>query len=70
MTARAAFTEAQLRRAISAAEKKGYRIGGLRPDGTVLVFKGDERPADLSIVPPPEQNAKPNSWADKWRKSK
>ncbi len=70
MTARAVFTEAQLRRAITAVEKKGYKVGGIKPDGTVLVYSGDDRPAELSIAPDPKQTVKPSSWADKWQKSK
>lgn len=61
MTARAAFTEAQLRRAITAVEKKGYKVGGIRPDGTILVYNGDERPAELSIAP--EKSG--TSWDDR-----
>lgn len=65
MTARATFTEAALRRAIRAAEKLGYRVGGVKPDGTVLVFRGDERPENLSIVPKEGQDAGGNTWADR-----
>jgi hypothetical protein len=65
MTARAAFTEAQIRRVIRAAEKAGYRVGGLRPDGTVLVYTGDERPAELSIAPAATEDAEVDTWADR-----
>lgn len=65
MTARAAFTEAALRRAIRAAEKAGYRVGGVKPDGTVLVYSGDDRPENLSIVPPPEEATGGTSWDDR-----
>lgn len=64
MTARATFTEAALRRAIRAAEKAGYRVGGVKPDGTVLVYSGDDRPESLSIVPAPEQAKGGSSWDD------
>lgn len=64
MTARAPFTEAALRRAIRAAEKAGYRVGGVKPDGTVLVYSGDDRPEDLSIVPPPAKDGG-SSWDDR-----
>jgi hypothetical protein len=63
MSARAAFTEAQLRRAITACEKKGYRVGGIKPDGTVLVYVGDERPEGLSIAPEATKDGK-TSWDD------
>jgi hypothetical protein len=62
MTARPAFTEAQLRRAITAVEKKGYTVGGIKPDGTILVYRGAERPAELSIVPDVKRGT---SWDDR-----
>lgn len=65
MTARAPFTEAALRRAITAAEKKGYRIGGIKPDGTVLVYSGDSRPDQLSLAPAVAQTEEDTSWADR-----
>jgi hypothetical protein len=37
MTRALPFTEASLRRAISAARKAGLHVTGIRPDGTVLV---------------------------------
>ena len=65
MTQRATFTEAAMRRAIRAAEKAGYRVGGVRADGTVLVYSGDERPENLSIAPKEGQDAGGNTWADR-----
>ena len=65
MTARAPFTEAALRRAIRAAEKQGYRVGGVRPDGTVLIYIGDERPEGLSIATDSAQHREDKSWADR-----
>ena len=64
MTARAAFTEAARRRAIRAAEKSGYRVGGLKPDGTVLVYVGEERPESLSTAPAPVKDGG-TSWDDR-----
>lgn len=64
MTARAAFTEAQLRRAMKAAQKLGYKVGGVKPDGTVLVYIGDDRPENLSIVPPSAKDGG-TSWDDR-----
>lgn len=37
MTARARYTQAQIRRAIQAAKKEGLPIAGVRPDGTVII---------------------------------
>lgn len=62
MTARGTFTEAQLCRAIKAAEKRGYKVGGIKPDGTILVYSSEERPAELSIAP--EQPKRGTSWDD------
>lgn len=41
MTKRAAFTQAQVVRAIAAAKRAGLRIFGIRPDGTVIVHDAD-----------------------------
>jgi hypothetical protein len=65
VTARATFTEAALRRAIRAAEKAGYRVGGVKPDGTVLVYSGEDRPENLSIVPAQEEATGGTSWDDR-----
>lgn len=56
------FTQAAIERAIRAVEKRGYKVGGVKPDGTVLVYAGDERPEHLSIVPAEAQNAGGTSW--------
>jgi hypothetical protein len=37
MTTRALCTEAQIRRAIKAAQKEGLPIAGVRPDGTIII---------------------------------
>jgi hypothetical protein len=65
MTDKLPFTQAAIRRAIRAAERAGYRVGGVKPDGTVLVYSGDERPESLSIVPSHEQDAGGTSWDDR-----
>jgi hypothetical protein len=41
VTARAAFTQAQVRRAIAVARKEGLPICGIRPDGTVITHMPD-----------------------------
>lgn len=65
MTKPLVFTQAAIRRAIKAAEKAGYRIGGVKPDGTVLVYSGDDRPENLSIVPSAAKDGGGNSWDDR-----
>jgi hypothetical protein len=37
----APFTQAQVKRAITAAKKAGLRIIGIRPDGTVIIYDGE-----------------------------
>jgi hypothetical protein len=61
MTGKAVCTEAQIRRAIKAAQKEGLPIAGVRPDGTVIIGE----PA-MSLVPDQPSDA----WLDpsKWNK--
>lgn len=44
MTKRATATQAQVRRMIKVARSEGFGIAGIRPDGTVIVYEGDENP--------------------------
>ncbi len=62
MTRAVPFTQAAIKKAVRAVEALGYKVGGVRPDGTVLVYTGDERPEHLSIVPSDAQNAGGTSW--------
>lgn len=65
MSKRATFTKKSLKRAVEVAQEMGFRIGGLTADGKVLVYSGDERPENLSIVPTPEQTKEGSSWTDR-----
>jgi hypothetical protein len=65
VTARATFTQAAIERVIRAAEKRGYKVGGVKPDGTVLVYSGEDRPENLSIAPDGEEHREDQSWADR-----
>jgi len=59
------FTEAMIRRAISAARKKGLRVTGIRPDGIVLVQDGDDStPALPSINAAGETAPVSSGWED------
>lgn len=62
MTRAVTFTQAQMRRAIKAAESAGLRVVGVtvRPDGTIRVETGDngERAVDAP------QKALAASWDD------
>jgi hypothetical protein len=42
MTRALPFTQAGIRRAIEAAHKSGYRVVGIRPDGTLILEKQDQ----------------------------
>ena len=41
MTRALPFTETNLRRAMRAARKAGFKVTGIRPDGTVILDDGD-----------------------------
>lgn len=41
MTKRTRVTQSQVRRMIQAARREGLRIAGIRPDGTVIVYEGE-----------------------------
>lgn len=62
MTRAVAFTQAQVRRAVKAAESAGLRVVGVtvRPDGTIRVETGDNAP--LAVDAP--QKALAASWDD------
>jgi hypothetical protein len=62
MTRAVPFTQKAIERAVKAVERLGYKVGGVKPDGTVLVYSGDERPESLSIVPTDAQTAGGTSW--------
>ena len=59
MTNRAICTEAQIRRAIKAAQKEGLPIAGVRPDGTIIIGE-----------PPSLAPATADDWSDpaRWNK--
>jgi hypothetical protein len=42
MTKRLTCTQAQVRRLIKAAEREGYHVIGIKPDGTIAVSKERE----------------------------
>jgi hypothetical protein len=42
MTKRLTCTQAQVRRIIKAAEREGYKVVGIKPDGTIAVSKEHE----------------------------
>ena len=61
MTVRQPFTQAKVKRAISAARAAGLRVIGIRTDGTVLVQEGD---APIAAQEPQEQNARASRWSE------
>jgi hypothetical protein len=64
MTRALPFTEASLRRAISAARKAGLRVTGIRPDGTVIVNDGDNPDGGIVHLSPEGQATAPSKWED------
>lgn len=62
MTARAAHTQAQIRRAIQAAKKEGLPIAGVRPDGTVII--GEASILGVPEIAPPSDDAASSRWED------
>jgi hypothetical protein len=63
MTRALPFTEHGLRRAIKAVHKSGLHVAGVRPDGTVLVYDG-ENPLVLVDAAPQDAEAL-HRWGDK-----
>jgi hypothetical protein len=61
MTRALPFTEHGLRRAMAAARKEGYRVTGIRPDGTLIVRDGTEVIADNLLF---DQTVVPGRWED------
>jgi hypothetical protein len=44
VTKRVVITQVQVRRIIRAVRQEGLRVAGIRPDGTVVVYDGEENP--------------------------
>ena len=62
MTRALPFTEASLRRAISAARKAGLRVTGIRPDGTIIV--GDDELGEVATLPVGSETRVSSKWED------
>ena len=62
MTARAQYTQAQIRRAIQAARKEGLPIAGVCPDGTVII--GEARKIDIPALASSSNDAASSKWED------
>ena len=60
MTAKLPFTQAGLRRAIKAARAEGFRVRGIRPDGTLLVDDGENELPTLAAA-----DVAPSKWEDR-----
>lgn len=63
MTKPLPFTEARVRRAISAARKEGIATGAIsiHPDGTITVHWGN---SGVALPLPSPQNADTSEWED------
>lgn len=64
MTRRASFTQSQVRRLIQAARREGLKIAGLRPDGTVIVYEGDNPLVPVDLSPAGPDHAEALRWGD------
>lgn len=65
MTARLPFTQAAVRRAITAVHKAGLRVKEVKPDGTVVVQDGENAPDRVPDSSTGAQTAKaPSKWED------
>jgi hypothetical protein len=64
MTKRAIFTQADIRRAIKAAQSVGLRIAGVRPDGIVIVHDGDNPLVPVAGPGPAIQATDAARWGD------
>lgn len=64
MTRPLPFTEASIRRAVSAARKAGLRVVGIQPDGTLMVQDGENPANPLSDSPVPLQASQTSKWED------
>lgn len=62
MTARAAFTQQTVRKAIAAARKEGLHVYGIRPDGTVMV--GENPPLHGEAPLEQAENAETSKWSE------
>lgn len=58
------FTEASVRRAISAARKAGLRVMGIRADGTVIVQDGENPDVPLPDSASPGHVSPSSKWED------
>lgn len=57
------FTEAGLRRAISAARKEGLRVTGIRSDGT-LILDGDNSSEPIAEAGAESESGASSRWGD------
>ena len=62
MTKRLAFTEATIKRAVTAARKAGIEVNAVRvePDGTVTVFQQ----GGIASPPPLDETPSHSKWLD------
>jgi hypothetical protein len=62
MTARLAFTEATIKRAVTAARKAGVEVNAVRvePDGTVTVYQQ----GGIASPSPSDENLANSKWLD------
>lgn len=64
MTRALSFTQASLRRALKAAEKEGFRVTAIRPDGTLMVERGDNGSSAVAALAPGAEATPSSKWED------
>ncbi len=64
VTKRATYTEAQIRRNLKAALRVGLRVGGIGPDGTVLLRDGDDLVPSPALAQLDDCPAAASKWSD------
>ena len=66
MTARLPFTQASIKRAVTAARKAGLTVTGIASDGTVLVQDGENLSAGIPGIVPVLETTAPQPPRSKW----
>ena len=64
MTRALPFTQASLRRALTAARKAGFKVIGIRPDGTLILNDGDSCPPEVAACALDGQAVGSSKWED------
>jgi hypothetical protein len=64
MTRPLPFTQTGLCRALTAARKAGFRVTGIRADGTLMISDGDNQQHEVAGGAPGSQALPASKWED------